>query len=512
MRPTFRWSARFIDGALLLCASAAPLLAQATRAPSRLPEPLRAEIRRLLDSSGVASVSVAVARDGAVLWEEGFGYADLERRIPATPTTLYSLASISKPFTATAVLRLVQQGRVNLDRPVDEYLGGMRLTGLAGDRADATVRRVLSHTAGLPLHYRFFYAGDSATPDVPRTIERYGRVMFPPGEVYEYSNLGFGILGELIAHVSGMPFEQYMRDSVFRPLGLRATTVSTGAGLANSAVRYDDHHHPIAFYDFDHRGASAVYSSADELVRFGMFNLKERPAGVRAAPIADSTIDLMQHVATPGDTARGYGLGWGIDTDFGVRRIQHTGGMPGVATILALYPAERVVVVVLSNQSTGLPFRIASDVAAAVLPPAYESARVVRRAAPPTPPRPFVAPAELRGEWRGTVRTYEGSIPMALRVDSARVLVRWANDTTTWIPLDDPSYRNGLIGGRFAGTMPTADARRVAHAIGIHLLVRNDRMRGWAAAQASTETNDYALSAYADLTRVAAGAQGAAPR
>lgn len=512
MHRTFRWVSPAVAGALLLCTHAAPLVAQATRARARLPEPLRTEIRRLLDSSGVASVTVAVARDGAVLWEEGFGYADLERRIPATPATLYSLASISKPFTATAVMRLAQQGRVNLDRPVDDYLGGMRLTGLAGDRADATVRRVLSHTAGLPLHYRFFYAGDSATPDIPQTIERYGRVMFPPGAVYEYSNLGFGILGELVAHVSGMPYEQYMRDSVFRPLGLRTTTVSTGAGLANSAVRYDGHHQPIPFYDFDHRGASAVYSSADELVRFGMFSLKERPDGMRAAPISDATIDRMQHVATPGDTARGYGLGWGIDTDFGVRRIQHTGGMPGVATILALYPAERVVVVVLSNQSTGLPFRIASDVAAAVLPARYDSARVARRAAPAARPQPFVAPPELRGEWRGTVRTYDGSVPMSLRVDSALVFVRWATDTASWIPLDDPSFRNGLIGGSFAATMPTADARRVAHAIGIHLLVRSDTMRGWVAAEASTETNDYSLSSYADLTRVRTGGQEAAPR
>jgi len=512
MHPTFRRSAQIIAGALLLATSATPLVAQATRAPRALPESLRSEIRRLLDSSGVASVTVAVARDGAVLWEEGFGYADLERRVPATPTTLYSLASISKPFTATAVMRLVEQGRVSLDRPVDDYLGGPRLTGLAGDRADATVRRVLSHTAGLPLHYRFFYAGDSSTPNVPETIARYGRVMFPPGEVYEYSNLGFGILGDLVAHVSGLSYEQYMRDSVFRPLGLRTTTVSTGAGLANSAVRYDGHHRPIPFYDFDHRGASAVYSSADELVRFGMFILKERPAGLRNPPISSSTIDLMQHVATPGDTARGYGLGWGIDTDYGVRRIQHTGGMPGVATILALYPAERVVVVVLSNQSTGLPFRIASDVAAAVLPARYDSARVARRAAPAARPQLVVAPPELRGEWRGTVRTYEGSVPMSLRVDSARVLVRWASDTASWIPLDDMNYRNGLIGGSFAGTMPTADARRVAHAIGIHLLVRNDTMRGWVAAEASTETNDYSLSSYAALTRVLPGGEGASPR
>lgn len=476
-----------------------PALSEATRVA------LRAEIRRLLDSAGVASVAVAVARDGAVLWEEGFGYADLQRRTPATPTTLYSLASISKPFTATAVMQLVERGRVKLDHPVDEYLGGARLTGLAGDRAGATVRRVLSHTAGLPLHYRFFYAGDTAAPDLPRTIERYGRVVFPPGEVYSYSNLGFGILGQLISHVTGTSYERYMRDHVFRPMGLTATTVGTGARLTNSAVRYDARHRAIPFYDFDHRGASAVYSSADELVRFGIFHLKGGArAGSRVASplLADSTIDLMQRVATPGDSASGYGLGWFVDRDLGIRRVRHTGGMPGVATVLSLYPSERVAIVVLSNQSSGLPGRIATEIAAAVLPPSYRDALAARRRSPATAPVSFAAPATLRGEWRGTVRTYEDTIPIVMRVDSSEVRVRLGDRDALWTLLNDPGYRDGLLAGRFLGTMPTADARRVAHVIAIQLLARDGTMRGWIAASAITATNDYSLSSYAELIRV----------
>jgi CubicO group peptidase (beta-lactamase class C family) len=505
--------------AVVTMATAEPLRAQAGSARAPLPAATRAglqsEIRRLLDSAGVASVAVAVARDGIVLWEEGFGYADLERRIPATPTTLYSLASISKPFTATAVMQLVEQGRVQLDRPVDDYLGGMRLTGLAGDRGGATVRRVLSHTAGLPLHYRFFYAGDSTAPDVPRTIERYGRIVFPPGEVYSYSNLGFGILGELVARVAGTSYETYMREKVFRPLGLATTTVGTGAGLANSAVRYDSRHRPIPHYDFDHRGASAVYSSARELVRFGMFHLKTPPRDTRAGsspPLADSTIDLMQHVMTPGDTASGYGLGWGIGSDLGIRRVQHTGGMPGVATVLSLYPTEGVAIVVLSNQNSGLVGRIANEIAAAVLPPAYGAALAARRAAAPTPAASFAAPASLRGEWRGTVRTYEGTLPLVLRVDSSEVRVRLGDRGALWTLLNDAGYRDGVIAGRFLGTMPTSDARRVAHVIALQLQVREGTMRGWVAASATTETNDYSLSSYAELARAPAAAGGARER
>jgi CubicO group peptidase (beta-lactamase class C family) len=507
--------------AVLLATALAPVAAahaQAARAPdSRAAvglapaarDTLRATIRRLLDSAGVASVAVAVVRDGEVLWEEGFGYADIARRVPATPTTRYSIASITKPMTATAVMQLVEQGRVGLDRPIDAYLGALRVTGLAGDAAGATVGRVLSHTAGLPLHYRFYYGGPARQADVARTVAHYGRVMLPPGEVYSYSNLGYGMLGELVAAVGGTSYETFMRDRVFRPLGMTQTTIGTGAGLSNSAVRYDARHRPIPYYDFDHRGASAVYTSVRELVRFGMFHLKTRPrdgSGAWAPPLADSTIDRMQRIATPGDTTSGYGLGWFVDREFGAPRVRHTGGMPGVATVLSLYPEHGVAIVALSNQSSGLPGRIVGEIAAAVLPPAYAQARAAARAsaaatASVAPPA-LDAPTELRGEWRGTVRTYDGVVPIVMRIDSAEVRVRLGDSPGLWALLGGASFRSGVLGGRFLGTMPTAEARRVPHVVAVSLQLRDGTLRGWAAAQATEETNDYSLSSYAELTRV----------
>jgi CubicO group peptidase (beta-lactamase class C family) len=475
---------------------------------------LRATIRRLLDSAQVVSMAVAVARDGEVLWEEGFGHADLARRVPATPTTLYSVASITKPITATAVMQLVERGRVDLDRPIDGYLGGMRVTGLAGDASGVTVRRVMSHTAGLPLHYRFFYQGSGESPDVPGAVDRYGRVMFPPGEVYSYSNLGFGMLGELVGRVGATSYETFVRDRIFRPLGMTHSTIGTGAGLTDAAVRYDARHRPIPFYDFDHRGASAVYTSAHELLRFGMFHLKTRPRAGSAAwapPLADSTVDRMQRVETPGDSTTGYGLGWFVDRDLGERRVRHTGGMPGVATVLSLYPEHRVAIVALSNQSSGLPGRIVAEIAAAVLPTTYGQALAAARAAPPTPPPVLGAPAELRGEWRGTVRTHEGTLPITLRVDSSEVRVRLGDAPGLWAVLGNATYQRGLLGGRFLGAIPTADARRVPHVVAMSLQLRDGTLRGWAAAQVTAESNDYSLSSYAELTRTSAATAAGAP-
>ena len=151
---------------LLFLLGSGPALSQRQAAFSISPavlDAVRARIRFLVDSSKVPSISLAVARDGRIVWEESFGYADLERQIKATPATLYSMASISKPIAATGIMKLVEQGRIDLDRPANDYLGNGKITGLAGDAAGATVRRLLSHTAGLPLHYRFFYEGGSTT-------------------------------------------------------------------------------------------------------------------------------------------------------------------------------------------------------------------------------------------------------------------------------------------------------------------------------------------------------------
>ena len=364
-------ASRFLILALATAASAplaptAPLYAQHASTAQKdagIPpvalDSLRAHIRRVMDSTHTASIAVAVARNGRIIWEEGFGFADLEHRTPATPTTLYSMASISKPITATGLMELVEQGKIDLDRPANDYLGSAKITGLAGQASDATVRRVMSHTAGLPLHYRFFYAGGSVTrPSMDEAITRYAITVYPPGATYNYSNLGYGVLEEIIAKVSGRPYEEFMRDEVFKPLGMTTSTIGTGAGIANSAVRYTAQGKPIAFYDFDHRAASAVYTSAHELVRFGMFHLEDHLKDQRPV-LKDATLDAMHRIATPGDTASGYGLGWLIGNEQGMRVVSHTGGMPGVATSLKLYPQHNVVIVALANTSGAAPHRIA---------------------------------------------------------------------------------------------------------------------------------------------------------
>src|SRR5712692_5964075 len=121
---------------------------------------VRELIRTRLVEQVIPSLAVAVAWNGTILWEEGFGWADRENRVPATEHIMYSLASISKPITATGVMVLEEQGKLDLDRPINDYLGEAKLKARVppgcGDAAYATVRRVANHTSGLPLHWHFF--------------------------------------------------------------------------------------------------------------------------------------------------------------------------------------------------------------------------------------------------------------------------------------------------------------------------------------------------------------------
>jgi len=467
---------------------------------------VRDTIRAVMARTDVPSVSVAVARGGRIVWEEAFGWADREKMLRATPNTMYSLASISKPFTATALMTLVERGKIDLDHPANEYLGNGKLTGLAGDANGATVRRVMSHTAGLPLHYRFYYADESyPVLSMDEAIARYGVLVTAPGAVYEYSNLGYGIIDHIIERVAGVDYGDYMRTSVFAPLGLTHTSVGIGTGLeAFVAQRYDAKQRPIAFYDFDHRGGSAVYASAHDLVRFGMFHLKDHLADQRPV-LKDETLDLMHRAVAPAN----YGLGWILVEREGQRIVYHTGGMPGVQTILALYPAEDVAVVVLTNTVADVG-RISREIERVTLPRYAEVRRradaEARQKAQAASAKTFVAPAELVGEWTGTLRTWERSIPMALTVQpDGDVHVRLEGGLEALV--NGARWDDDNLTGRFAGTIPTSDASRWPHYVELSLRLRQGALTGMASAVTTSERVYFALSSYVSLTRKAAAAK-----
>jgi len=311
--------------------------------------PVRDFIRDKVGPGGVPSMAVAVFRDGRIDWEEGFGWADREAGVAATADTVYSLASISKPFTATGLMVLAAEGVIDLDRPVDAYLGNAKLRARIGDAGEATLRRVANHSSGLPFHAQFFYHDTPyRRPAADITIARYGNLVRRPGATTAYSNLGYGILDEVISRQSGESYGDFMRRAVFLPLGLQRTSVGPPAPGISLAVRYQADGAPLPYYETDHPGASAVFASAHDLIAFAAFHLKARLPGQRLI-LDDATIDEMHIVSARVDGASGFGLGFEIGERCGHRVVSHSGAMPGVATQMLLIPDQGIAIVVLCN-------------------------------------------------------------------------------------------------------------------------------------------------------------------
>ncbi len=440
-------------------------------------QPVRERIGKSLVETNAPSIAVAVAKEGKIIWEQGFGWADRENRVPATEHTLYSLASISKPITATGLMVLVERKSLELDKPANDYLGEAKLRARVGDAAEATLRRVANHTSGLPLHYQFFYADQEYRPPVrDETIRRYGNLVTVPGERFQYSNLGYGVLDYVIERTSGKKYADFMREEVFLPLGMTHTSVNVGPGLeAHQAIRYTPEGTRIPFYDFDHPGASAVYASAHDLVRFATFHLKEHLADQRAI-LKDETIDEMQKFSPNPREGSGYGVGWGIGEVRGHRVVRHTGGMPGVSTVCTLVPDQRLAVVVLCNTGAPLPHELSEMILKLLLEEKKPPELGLRRE-PDATSGSFTPDSRLLGKWEGKLATWQGDLPLAVTFkDSGDVHIKLGRQLETL--LNNPRFVNDILTGVFAGHFDHPDARGRPYRLNLQLTLRGDVLNG----------------------------------
>ncbi|MBL8268794.1 serine hydrolase domain-containing protein [Steroidobacter sp.] len=461
---------------------------------------VRLQIEQARVEQGIPSLAVAVTRRGKIVWEEGFGWADREHQVRATQHTMYSIASISKPITTTALMALVQAGKIDLEGPVNDYLGAAKLRARVGDARDATVRRVANHTSGLPMHVQFFFADEpERAPSRDETILRYGQLLMLPGERHNYSNLGYGVLDAVITHVSGMPYADFVRQEVFVKLGMTHSSVGIEPRLASyQAIRYDTSGAPLPDYDFDHPGASAVYASAHDLARFAMFHLKDHLADQRAI-LSDASIDEMQRATT--NTSKfgpgyGYGVGWSTqERADGYRVVMHTGSMPGVSASLSFVPTEDVALVLLSNSRASLePIREA--IMKKLLPRWNTPPKPA-----PQPPIAFTATPELSGQWRGTLQTYAGELPLELEIrPDGDVHLRLAQQPA--VLLNEVSFKDGLLVGKAQGDLGIADANRHrSYALYFELKLRGDVLNG-AVAAVDLGPRTLALAQWAEVRRV----------
>jgi hypothetical protein len=248
-------------------------------------------------------------------------------------------------------------------------------------------------------------------------------------------------------------------------------SVDIGPGHApHAAARYAPDGSPIPFYGFDHPGGSAIWSSAHDLARFGMFHLKSG-LGDQKRILRDSTIDEMHKPTQSTGPGSHYGVGWAIRETGAGREVSHTGGMGGVATALRLVPSRKIAVAVLCNAGVDLPQRVADQVLSRLLPGAATPAT------PAAKPSPFRAPAELRGKWAGELSTYAKSIPLRMEVqEDGDVHVRLGNQMETL--LNGARWDNGVLTGQFGGDIGTEDANRRPYSLNAALKLRGEVLNG----------------------------------
>lgn len=465
--------------------------------------PVRSFIAERLAKQDAPSVAVAVARKDRTILAEGFGLADVEAKRPATPDTIYRLASVSKPITATGLMILVDRGRIDLDAPANRYLEGSPLRAFAGKAEELTVRRIANHTSGLPVYHNFFYDHIKPTP-IPETIRRYGFAVAEPGTRWAYSNLGFGILGHIVERVAGTPWRDFNEHELFDPIGMSRTSDRIRPGHeADAAVPCTrdvaGRFLPVADYDFDHPGASAICSSANDLVRFARLHLNDGILdGVRI--ISAESARAMRKLTGVRSEGQGTGIGWGVGKDHGRACVSHTGGMPGVATALRIYPEDDLAIVVLTNgESSSLVAKVADRIAEILLPKREKTED--RKGDRPKDKGPESAGSDVEsGTWTGRLVHFGGDVPIHLDLDASKKSARVRLGEGSALDLADVSIRDGKLGGSVVGELRTRPGFHGTPVLAFDLKREGDRLRGIVAAQADGYFN---LPHWVELTREA---------
>lgn len=351
-----------------------PLILTSAIASSQAIDPaMRAQIdqviQRCVKADGTPSASVAVVIDGHVAYANAFGAAVLSPRQPATSTTRYQLASISKTFTAQAILLLVADGKVSLNDPVSRWYPDLT------SASQVTVRQLLNHTSGYPDHYPEGYPagprGAAATPD--SIIAEWGHhpLLFAPGTQFHYSNLEYEIAGRIVEKVSGQPLFQFLQQRIFVPLQMTSVmdldTIPDGSpALATGYVQHALAPLQPAPYEGPgwSFGAGQVVTTAEDVARWDAAFLAHRVLPPQEAAEEGAMTHLANGSVYPA------GLGIFVSREDAPLRYYHTGQGLGFEAINLIYPESRVAIVVLTNTNVRPTYhKIADELAYLLVPP-----------------------------------------------------------------------------------------------------------------------------------------------
>ena len=408
---------------------------------------LEEKIEALMRAGHVPGLALAAVQNGETVYARGFGVGSVETGLPVTPDTLFRIGSITKSMTATAVMRLVEAGKLDLDRPVREYVPWLTFSDESATER-ISLRLLLSHSAGLPTDYTPYGRRD------PEALEAYVReriasypFIAPPGKLYAYSNPGVRLAGYIAQVAGGQPYTQLMQELVFDPLDMKRTTFDPTVAMtyplaqshelaSNGTVRVQ---HRFADNAGTYPSGMAMSTTLD-LVNFARMLMSGGRLGERRILSPQSAAEMQaaqtdRYTATDG----GYGFGLAIDTYRGLRRVSHDGSISGFGSRLAMIPSAGVAAVILLNRAQGfwaVMERIVDDVLDLLLK---------QEAAPSQP----AAVEPDRSTWPLYAGTYLGDWTGLATIKAAddRLVLDW-NGTT--IPLS--TYSDKVYFGCKPGT------------------------------------------------------------
>ncbi|HSE81475.1 MAG TPA: serine hydrolase domain-containing protein [Gaiellaceae bacterium] len=336
---------------------------------------LETRLAEILNRRATGGLALGVVRNRRLDWFHGHGLANIASRTPVTEDTAFRIASISKTFTAVAVMQLVERGLVDLDAPATDYLRAYRLVPAKPTFRPPTIRHLLTHTSGIGELQRLrdlllpTLGSEVRKPPVPSLAEYYRsglRVEVEPGTRFAYSDHGFATVGQIVEDVSGEPFGRYLRERVFAPLGMESTDVDRERVLPRLATGYVIRRRglrPVADRGFALGGAGAVYSTTRDMARYvgALLGGGANEHGSVLEP--EAVASMFDPHYRPDPHVPGIGLAFFRAEAGGRRFVEHGGILPGFSSQLFLAPDDGIGVLAFANVGSPAPLWLPFELA-----------------------------------------------------------------------------------------------------------------------------------------------------
>jgi len=318
-------------------------------------------IPKLMEVYDIPGVSIAIIKEGQIIWTQAYGYADLDTGRMMTPDTYLRVQSISKSVTAWGVMKLVEQGKINLDHPVQQYLKTWTFPGSEFSGSNVTVRQLLSHTAGMPLgNFLNYYSPESDIPSLRETLSNEAVLFQEAGTSFSYSNTGFNLLELLIEEVTGRDFAEFMQKEILVPLGMHHTSftwdkqfdppVPVGYGLSGKAV-------PV--YVYPEKGSGGLFATVGDIAAFvaaGMPDFSQNQCVLSPQSIHQLYTPMANHLGVYSLVFDSYGFGHYIENlSNGKQAVSHGGQGTGWMTHFHSVPETGDGIVILTNSQRSWP-------------------------------------------------------------------------------------------------------------------------------------------------------------